>query len=128
MIAFLCLFFPPVLLLWVRERIVEKEADNCDQSLFGFIIKYLLSALLLNFSAIAITYLIFGHIGELYSAFDKYTDFTFHYLTLTIFISIIEPFIENIFRSHFEFEIPINKLFQKCCRFQIGGGIDLKIH
>ena len=126
MIAFLCLFFPPVLLLSIRERVVEKEADNCDQSLLGFIIKYLLSVLFLNFLAIAITYLIFGHNGELYSAFDKYTDFTFHYLILTIFISIAEPYVENIFRSHFKFEIPINKLSTKCREFQIGEGYGLK--
>ena len=55
---------------------------------------------------ILITYLVFGHEGELYSAFDKYTAFTFHYLILAISLSIIEPVIENVLRFHFNVEIP----------------------
>lgn len=106
MISFLCLAIPPILLLYIRSKVVGK---NEHKTLENRIVEYCFALLFLNFIAISITYLVFHHSGRLQSALNDKTVFAFHYLVLVIVISIIVPMMEYFFKNHFQLNINLSE-------------------
>ena len=106
MIVILCFLSPAVLLMVIRNRILESRILQFkEKSLVSLICEYCLANLFLNLTAILITCVVFRHTGPVEEAMQQYTDFALHYLMLSIAIAIIEPLVENMVRFHLSFNI-----------------------
>ena len=106
MIVILCFLSPAVLLMVIRNRILEgRILQFKEKSLVSLICEYCLANLFLNLTAILITCVVFRHTGPVEEAMQQYTDFALHYLMLSIAIAIIEPLVENMVRFHLSFNI-----------------------
>lgn len=101
MIALICIFLPPVFLVFFRRWLLW-EKHNCvfEKVDFSFVKEYLFCVLFMNFAVLAVAYLLFGHYGPIVKDMEAYTGFSFHYICLMIAIAVAEPVIENIIRFH----------------------------
>ena len=109
MLNFICLFFPPVVLIALREKIFKNKIFT-QPGKRRLIKEYCLSNLFVNFTAISVTYLVFNHAGPLESSILQYTDFAFKYLLLAMMISLIEPVAEYVIRFHLSVNCKFKKL------------------
>ncbi len=114
MSVLLCFLLPSIFLMYVREKIL---GDKIECKFHGntkeFLREYLLSLCFLNFTTLAVTYILFHHDRPLDSSFLESTGFTFRYLLLAFAIAIVEPVLENFLRYHIKIElhkvnIPVN--------------------
>ena len=109
MLNFICLFFPSVILMALREKIFKNKIFT-QPGKRQLIKEYCLSNLFVNFATISITYLVFNHVGPLESSISQYTDFAFKYLLLAMMISLIEPIAEYIIRFHLSVNCKLKKI------------------
>lgn len=113
MIVAFCILVPSIFLMFFRNKILGRKIECAfDKDVLSFIKEYLLTLFLLNFITIFIMYKVFHHTGDFTNAFNQYTEFTFHYLVLTMVLSIVEPFIENLIRFNLCF-VPAIKRYDK---------------
>lgn len=111
MTVLLCFLLPPFFLMYVREKVLGSKIKCGFRGDAGaFLREYLLSVCFLNFAVLSITYKLFHHDGALDASLMEYTGFSFHYLLLSLTIAVLEPFVENLFRYHFKFEIHRTKI------------------
>ncbi len=62
MSAALCFLFPPVILMYIRDKILgDRIKCNFHGSAMDFLREYLLSACFLNFTVLAVNYLLLHH-------------------------------------------------------------------
>ncbi len=102
----LSFIFPPILLMYVREKVLgDKIKCNFHNDIKEFLKEYFLTSGFLNFAVIAITYLLFHHEEGIDQSFMARARFAFHYISLSLILALIEPFIENIIRYHLSIKI-----------------------
>ena len=83
MIVILCFLSPAVLLMVIRNRILESRILQFkEKSLVSLICEYCLANLFLNLTAILITCVVFRHTGPVEEAMQQYTDFAFCIVTV----------------------------------------------
>ena len=61
MIMGFCFLLPPILLMYLRDKILGGNGCSFRKDAFSFVREYLITALLLNFAVISIAYIVFGH-------------------------------------------------------------------
>lgn len=106
MTVLLCFLLPPIFLMYVREKILgNKIKCNFYGNAKDFFREYFLWLCFLNFVVLAITYKIFHHDSSLDVSLMESAKFAFHYLLLSLTISVLMPIVENLFRFHFKIEI-----------------------
>ena len=85
MIVAFCILVPSIFLMFFRNKILGRKIECAfDKDVLSFIKEYLLTLFLLNFITIFIMYKVFHHTGDFTNAFNQYTEFTFHYLVITM--------------------------------------------
>jgi hypothetical protein len=106
MSAALCFLFPPVILMYIRDKILgDRIKCNFHGSAMDFLREYLLSACFLNFTVLAVNYLLLHHNDSVEALISRYTSFTVHYLLLSFAIAAAEPALEYFIRYHVRVEL-----------------------
>lgn len=106
MAVILCFLLPPIVLMYIREKVLSNNLTCGFRGETKEILKeYLLSVCFLNFAVITVTYVIFHHEGSLDASLSEYIGFTFRYLLLSLAIAIVEPFVENFLRYHIKINV-----------------------
>lgn len=91
--------------MYMREKVLgNKISCSFSKEWIHFVKEYLLSACLLNFVSISVTYLLFKHTGSMVNSLNEHMDFAFHYLLLSLALAAAEPVLENLIRYHFSFK------------------------
>ncbi len=106
MIEFICLFLPPLLLMYIRRRLPDNTLSS--KSLKDEIVEYCLTLLFLTFICILLLVFLFQHTGSLTEAFHDYTGFSLHYLCMAAALAALLPLLEWFVRHRVSFHYSIH--------------------
>ena len=109
MTTLLCLFFPAVLSLYARHKILTGGIHRNDRCV-RWICEYGAAVLLLNLAAIVILHTAFGYTGAWWDLLRQHAVYRIRYLVLAVFLAVAEPIAENYFRFHASVKMPAPKI------------------
>ncbi len=92
--AAICLLGPSLLLVWLREQIV-KEHD----SIYANIVHYAFSVVFLNWFMMLLWSYAFNNKGDLFLQLNQQSRFACKYITLSLLLAFVEPYIERFIRD-----------------------------
>lgn len=103
MLAILALLVPPLLLVFVRSRVLDIHMSRERN-----VLSYLFSTLGLNWLMMLILYICFHNNSNLFENLNSYLNFACKYIALSCLIAVAEPFVERFIKGnfHFSFSMP----------------------
>jgi dolichyl-phosphate-mannose--protein O-mannosyl transferase len=94
MIGIISLFIPPLLMTYLRDKILKKNDCFTDK-----LLKYIFAVLALNFVMIVILCYGFGSKDQLFYKLNYYNEFALKYMFLSMVLGVAEPFAEKMLRT-----------------------------
>lgn len=109
MIAILCFFVPPIILLITRKNLLKESINFYNDASIYFI-----SVLGLNFLMMFVLYHFFDNNDTLYLKLNSYNNFACKYIFLSVILAVTEPCLEFFLRKKLKFFLPklhkVNKI------------------
>lgn len=103
MIAILAITIPPLVCVYIRNKILEKK-NTWQQNA----VSYIFSVLLVNWMALMVVCYGFGKSENLFTTLNTYNSFACKYILLATLIGIIEPIAERLVRKNITINVNIS--------------------
>lgn len=94
MIATICILIPPLVMAYLRERIVKKQ-----ENFYIGVVEYVFSVLALNSVMLFIVCYGFGSRDNLFQKLNQYNNFAVKFIFCSVFLSVAEPYVEKLIRE-----------------------------
>lgn len=103
MVQIICLLLPPLLLMYFRKYLTGalKEFELSVKTA----VEYLITLLLFTFLNFLVLVIVFHHTGEFDNAFSQHSEFTMHYLCMSVFFAFAIPLGEKLFRGRVNIKV-----------------------
>ncbi|MCD8376678.1 MAG: glycosyltransferase family 39 protein [Oscillospiraceae bacterium] len=109
MIVAICLLVPPLLLVYMREKVFQNH-----KNIYKSALSYAFFTLFLNSGIMLIRYAVSGISGNLFSQLNNYSAFACKYTILSVALALVEPYAEKFIRERVRWEV---RLPRACLAF-----------
>lgn len=104
----ICLFFPAVIFVCLRRKIIGVEFSSREDNIIDFCFEYVWGNLCINGLILFVRVFIGNKGGNVYYALNEYSDFAVKYLLFALILAAIAPHSEKYLRNNVSFSFRLD--------------------